>query len=874
MVRDWLIGPLWEWPCDDLDAVVSPVGSPWEKDAQPGRLARWRLTNGPDAAPVKSALYRRHPLVEDQRMPHAAAGASFAWTSHAGSHDGELTRTHTGADGLVDWSGFARTPQYRLAVAVTQLEVDQAEWRDLEVHSTGPVAVWVNGVASAVFDDITYMEPSRHPLRVRLEAGITTVVIASWQLALRECRHVVGLRVLGQPVAVVIDQPGADEYTASDEESRLDAIAFDGSTVVDGTLAFRSAPGFPLTVRVHGISVPGTGGGTAVDEEHETVVTPDASGRAVVALPAIRAGVFDLPYEALITLSETGSRNGLSRTFPVTNASEVPTRRVVTGAPEDWRTELLGYARELDPGIASALARADEGGTIGHADLRHALGLITDRGDCSDFEAVGILLLLHRVPDLRWEPGARQAAIDALLGFKYWIDQPGLDAQCYFTENHQFVWHVAEHLAGRRFADRTFTGTGWDGVRHADHGARLAAEWLSAKLAGGFSEFESNAYAAINCFSLVALAELGDQELAASARKLLDLLLCSLATASWRGIHATAHGRSYTRMLRTARLEETGPLMWLCWGTGSLNPAAAPAVALATTRAYHVPQVVREIARASSSDWSYSTVNSGRLRPETDLLDRPFRSVVTGFHTPHAAIACVEDYRVGLPGLQEHVWGVTLGPETQVFATHPATSSRSGDVRPNAWSGHRVLPRARRHEGSVIALHRIPVDDPTGRTHLWFPSSHFDEVIVEGDWIGGRLGHGLVAVATDGGFERIARGDEAGEEWTPRGAGLWYVATIGSVDEHGSLGDFTRSLTTPEYGCDAYAEPWLRWTAPGGGLIEADYAGRFTVNGGPVAAASRRFDSPACSADDDPDAAHDADIAFSLGGASLSVTVR
>ena len=76
--------------------------------------------------------------------------------------------------------------------------------------------------------------------------------------------------------------------------------------------------------------------------------------------------------------------------------------------------------------------------------------MIDSPRDCADFEAVGLLHLLHRVPDDRWPSRAPRRVVDRLLlGFKYWIDQPGLDAMCYFTENHQFVWHTAELLVGR-----------------------------------------------------------------------------------------------------------------------------------------------------------------------------------------------------------------------------------------------------------------------------------------------------------------------------------------------------------------------------------------------------------------------------------------
>ncbi|GAB3988362.1 hypothetical protein GCM10029978_110550 [Actinoallomurus acanthiterrae] len=63
----------------------------------------------------------------------------------------------------------------------------------------------------------------------------------------------------------------------------------------------------------------------------------------------------------------------------------------------------------------------------------------------------------------------------------------------------------------------------------------------------------------------------------------------------------------------------------------------------------------------------------GTYRFHRDLLSRPYESSCVIYKTPDAMLSCVEDYRSGLPGLQEHIWSATLGPETQIFVTHPPT---------------------------------------------------------------------------------------------------------------------------------------------------------------------------------------------------------
>jgi hypothetical protein len=208
MVRDWLVSPAWSHPCTDLAEVLVADGSPWGEDG------RWVLTNGPDVAPLKARLYRNHPLVTDQPLPDVIEGGEVEWVApwSARSDRARWRREHTGWDGLVDWSRFCHTPEYQHSVAATCLEVDQAEYRTLEVACTGPFALWVGDDLVLSDHRFGYMEPLRNRVHVRLRSGLTRVFLATWLGAFRECRHVAGLRVLGLPVRVVLPSPGAAQY--------------------------------------------------------------------------------------------------------------------------------------------------------------------------------------------------------------------------------------------------------------------------------------------------------------------------------------------------------------------------------------------------------------------------------------------------------------------------------------------------------------------------------------------------------------------------------------------------------------------------------------------------------------------------------------
>jgi hypothetical protein len=704
-----VVRPVIAAPVPEADLGLAASGSPWGADG------RWVLTNGPDVTPLKRRLYRSRPLPTDLAVPEVLEGSDFR-------------RIHTGMDGLVDWSEFCFTPTYRTAVAGTALEVDQAEWRTLRVASTGPVLLHVNDELLLHADTVSYMEPIEHEVRVWLPSGVSPVVITSWQVGFRECRQVVRLRVGGLPVRVVIPSPGADERASAEAERILSAVGTPTWGTVNGEVELTGADGASLRVGREAVTLVGG----------RATVRLDSSAEGAVGSASMLAS-----GEVVLRVSVDGSP--VFREFPVAVLPSLY-RGEPVGTPEQWRLELLDHVRSTTPSVATALAS----GRVAGAALARSLWMIGGRADCADFEAVGLLTLLHRIED--WEPGLRDEVRAALLGFKYWIDQPGLDAMCYFTENHQLVWHTAELLAGELFPDSVFGNTGWRGAEHAAHGEELAAEWIRRRLAGGFSEFNSNAYLAIDALALVSIVEFAaDPTLVEDARELLDRILTGLYATSWRGINGAAHGRSYVNTVRSSRFEETGPILWLCYGMGALNAAVLPATALATAVRYQLPLApsASELARISSA---------GEYRFEHDLLSRPYHSDIVVYKTSDVMLSTVEDYRPGLPGLQEHVWGATLGPETQVYVTHAANSSTSSSARPNAWAGNRILPRARQFRDVVLALYRIPPDDPTGYTHAWFPLSTLDSWEQCGVWTIGRRGNGIVALACEGGSRFVTVG--------------------------------------------------------------------------------------------------------------------
>jgi hypothetical protein len=156
----------------------------------------------------------------------------------------------------------------------------------------------------------------------------------------------------------------------------------------------------------------------------------------------------------------------------------------------------------------------------------------------------------------------------------------------------------------------------------------------------------------------------------------------------------------------------------------------------------------------------------------------------------------------------------------------------------------------RQHRNTLLVLHRIPVDDPFGTTHLWFPVPHLDEHRQRGSWLAGRKGDGYVAVATARGFVPSRTGADAWQEWLPAGSGEAYVVTVGSRESSGGFEEFVAGLAEPEFTDGPTGDARVRWEAPDGRRLELSWSGSFLVDGRdpevPPEESAFHLDNPAC----------------------------
>ena len=587
-------------------------------------------------AALKARLYAKRGFVETQPVSPIIEGGKVDWTApgNKGSDSDTWRRVYVGDDGYADWSHFSYTPEYRHSLMACHIEVDQPEWRTMNIETTGPVQVWINGKLENSFHEFSYMQPLTHSFRINFKSGISSIVIATWQVAFREVRHIVRVRLTGLPVRVVIPSTGGDEYKAEIAERLLNEVGIERWARDSDDVLFCGPMGVRLRIKERDTA--GDGIAIALIDGTGTLSIEELRSLSKSALKATLPN--DLDGDVTATMLDTGEiflevrvDDPSTKVFRTMRTARIPAKvrtRVPKSKPEVWRSEVIAHVANSNPSSARALAEFTLGTLkkLEREDLLPAIKMITSRADCADFEAVGLVHILKRIPESIWSTGLHAEVEKALLEFKYWIEQPGLDAMCYFTENHQFVWHCAEHLIGGYFAERVFVNANITGNEHAVHGEEMALEWLKRKLEGGFSEYDSNAYLAIDTLALVSLVEFSPSPmLRAYAEALLDKLLFSLAANSWRGIHGAAHGRSYTTTLRSSRLEETAPIMWALWGMGALNAAVLPVTTLITAKKYQVPTMIVKVGQSLDKTWSVN--EAMRALPDERSAHQPIHLV-------------------------------------------------------------------------------------------------------------------------------------------------------------------------------------------------------------------------------------------------------
>lgn len=270
--------------------------------------------------------------------------------------------------------------------------------------------------------------------------------------------------------------------------------------------------------------------------------------------------------------------------------------------------------------------------TISAAALDDALAFVNTRGDPSDFTVADLVRLYFLHKDTGFlSPAQVNAVREALLSYKYALDEPGRSQTEMWTENHQILSHGSDYLAGQLFPDDRFTNDGRTGAEHRDKARERVLHWINYRARTGPAEWDSIPYYNMDLAALLNLVEFAqDPDIQTRAAMMVDLLLFDLAVNSYYGQLGTSHGRAYANNVLSAAGDSLMTFQALVFGCGRLQSVDMASTMLVTGKRYVVPPVLEAIGLDAPQEFLNYERHSIPLTPDaaaqyglslTDLRD-------------------------------------------------------------------------------------------------------------------------------------------------------------------------------------------------------------------------------------------------------------
>jgi len=685
----------------------------------------------------------------------------------------------------VDLSGFWFRPTVIGTWAETTIEAQAAGAARLRLRTCGGAILFVNGEEAGWMAPYGRNLESAEEFDVSLRTGANEIRIWFDDLAERDARYYFQLDYLSGPaVAHALPIP-VDAALADAIETTLDGMHFERPSYSDGEVALLLDRPLPVDVGVN-VQIEGDFMSIEAPVRFESVLIAGATRIAVADTEALPADFRHFK----VTLSAGDFAAARTYGVEICHARRQGEARVLLKARIDEALAEVAEHAEADTVCALARLAIGQSGRETEAMIAGALPMIEDCHDCADFILVPLLWSRQAYAGAL-DPALRERIDQAILGYRYWMDEPGNDVQWYFSENHALLFHTAAYLAGHILPDARFVRSGRTGREQSATGAARVRAWLDHFEEWEMAEFNSAPYFPIDLKGLCALYALApDADISSRAGKGILRLMEVVARSAHHGILTGAQGRSYEHTLRASRSLELSGISRMIWGKGNYGMRfhALPQLALCLRdHGLVVPDDLAAIASISDdSAWEWCFAQG------QDRFARLYHH-----KTRDHAMGSAAGYRWNQWGYQETVIHIRLGrnPDAQIWINHPGEVLQSGYGRPSYWGGSGTLPRV--HQYRDLAVVRFDCsDEQPDFTHAWFPESAFDSAHVRGNVALAEADNAFVLLRTTAPLENVSSGPTSGNELRAAGRQSTWIVRLGDRAMAGSLDAFEAAFST------------------------------------------------------------------------------
>jgi len=231
-------------------------------------------------------------------------------------------------------------------------------------------------------------------------------------------------------------------------------------------------------------------------------------------------------------------------------------------------------------------------------DLFAFCDFVDTREDCNDFRMTALLRLYIQYHE-QLSIEAKIRIKQTVLNFRYWMNEPGSDNMCYWSENHQLLFASIEYIGASLFKEELFTNSMTYGKDKIEYAKRRINHWFQARFNTGFIEWHSHVYYAEDLAALMNLIDFSeDVEIRKKATILTDILFFDMASHSFKGNFALTHGRSYERQKKSPKDADIAPIISDAFEFHTVTYVPTHIHSIFKYRLnYQVPNILKEIAR-------------------------------------------------------------------------------------------------------------------------------------------------------------------------------------------------------------------------------------------------------------------------------------
>lgn len=369
--------------------------------------------------------------------------------------------------------------------------------------------------------------------------------------------------------------------------------------------------------------------------------------------------------------------------------------------------------------ITKALLLANQGllNEDFYESYENGIDFINTHADCADFQTVPLLWLLMR-NDKQLSREQLQKGKKTLLDFRYWLDEPGNDAMWWFSENHAFLFHISQYLAGYTYPNEIFKLSGKTGEEQYEIGKSRLIKWFETFNKYEFAEWNSTTYFPVDFIGFIALYECApDFEIKKLAKSALDLTFEMIQ----RNIHheqmMTTYGRVYENELKGLRSGELTLITWMMLGKGYYNLTNRASVMFVLSD--YTPSQIKEL------DINHVT-SYGKY------YEQGYNKVGCYIYKEKEfSIGAAINYKYKLKGHQQHMLSISLSSdEIQMWLNNPGEFVYSGESRPSYWAGNSTNPQIFGKKNNIV-YNYDNTDSAVPYTHLYFPTYKFEKYQIE-----------------------------------------------------------------------------------------------------------------------------------------------